>query len=310
MTDSILSSPFYRRTLLKVTVWMIVAVLLPINVSWATEAALKKTDSGENFVRYTLGDITILALRDGYVDMPTSRLRQVGNLPFETLPPQVDLVDGKLRLSVNAYLVIDGKRRILIDTGAGNAWDPTMGLLPQALAEAGFDPKDIDTVALTHTHLDHFAGLVANDGSDAFPNLQHLLVPTQEIPHFKGSARMRNLHDRAQGFEDGHAVSERVTAVHAPGHEVGHSGFLVTGSEGKVLIWGDIVHVPSLQFDFPAVSWELDGDQDLARATRRRIFALSAAPDTYVAGAHLDFPGVGKVLRSGGSFRYLTFDAL
>ncbi len=310
MSDRTFPSFLSRRALLKAGACLATSSLLPLGGAWAKEAPLKKTGAGENYVRYALGDLTILALRDGYVDMPPSRLRQPGNQPFGEVPPQVDLVEGKLRLSVNAYLIIDGDRHILIDTGAGNAWDPTMGLLPRALAEAGIDPGQIDTVALTHTHLDHFAGLVANDGSDAFPAMQQLLVPIQEIPHFKGSARMKNLHARAQGFEDGHAVSERVTAVHAPGHEVGHSGFMVQGVDARLLIWGDIVHVPSLQFDFPAVTWELDGDQDQARATRRRIFALAAAPDTYVAGAHLDFPGVGKVMKSGGSFRYLDFDSL
>ena len=271
---------------------------------------MKQTGAGENFVRYILGDLTIVALRDGYVDMPPSRLRQKGNQPFDKLPPQVELVDGQLRLSVNAFLVIDGDRHILIDAGAGNAWDPTMGLLPQALGEAGVALADIDTFALTHTHLDHVAGLVANDGADLLPNLQQLLVPVQEVPHFKGSARLANLHDRVQGFADGHAVSDSVVSVHAPGHEVGHSGFMVTTSAGRIFVWGDIVHVPSIQFDHPVLAWELDGNQDEARATRMRMLALAAGPNTYVAGSHLDFPGVGKVMKSGGSFRYLPFDKL
>lgn len=299
-----------RRDLLKLAACMAAASFLPNRAVRAQESAMKKTAAGANFVRYALGDLTIVALRDGYVDMPPSRLRQQGNRPFEKLPPQVTLVDGKLRLSVNAFLIIDGKRRILVDAGAGNAWDPTMGLLPRALEEAGVDVASIDTFALTHTHLDHVAGLVADDGSDLLPNLQYLWVPEQEVPHFKGSARLASLHSRVQGFADGHAVSDNVVSVHAPGHEVGHSGFMVSSTAGKLLIWGDIVHVPSIQFDHPALTWEFDGNQDQARETRMRMLALAAAPDTYVAGAHLDFPGVGKVMKSGGSFRYLSFDAL
>ena len=68
---------------------------------------MKKLDSGINYVRYAIGELHVVALRDGYVDMPASRLRQAGDRRFGSdLPAQVELVDGRLRLSVNAFLVI------------------------------------------------------------------------------------------------------------------------------------------------------------------------------------------------------------
>jgi glyoxylase-like metal-dependent hydrolase (beta-lactamase superfamily II) len=70
------------------------------------------------------------------------------------------------------------------------------------------------------------------------------------------------------------------------------------------VVWGDIVHVPSLQFDRPEIAWEFDADQDQARASRLRIMALAADNRDYVAGAHLDSPGVGRVSRFGNSFRF------
>src|SRR5262245_16110384 len=146
---------------------------------------MKRLDSGANYARFELGDLTVVALRDGYVDMPPSRLRQAGDRPFGTdLPEQVRLVDGNLRLSVNAFLILDGVQRILIDAGAANAWEPTMGSLLGALEEAGVARGDVTTVAFTHTHLDHINGIVAADGSDAFPNLARLFVPREEIPLF------------------------------------------------------------------------------------------------------------------------------
>src|ERR1044072_8495220 len=142
------------------------------------DAAMKKLDSGNNYARYAIGEIRVVALRDGYGDMPPSRLRQAGDRPFGAdLPEQVKLVDGMLRLSVNAFLIMDGEQRILIDAGAANAWEPTMGSLLGALAEAGVERGDVTTVAFTHTHLDHINGIVAADVSDAFPDLDRLLVP-------------------------------------------------------------------------------------------------------------------------------------
>src|SRR4249919_2868047 len=109
---------------------------------------MKLLDSGNNSARYSIGELTVVALRDGHVDMPASRLRQAGDRPFGAdLPDQVNLVDGKLRLSVNAFLIIDGAHRILIDAGAANAWESTMGSLLGALEEAGLGRGDVTTVA-------------------------------------------------------------------------------------------------------------------------------------------------------------------
>jgi glyoxylase-like metal-dependent hydrolase (beta-lactamase superfamily II) len=266
---------------------------------------MKKLDSGSDYARYVLGEITVIALRDGYVDMPPSRLRQAGDRPFGTdLPAQVDLVAGMLRLSVNAFLIIDRGQHILIDTGAANAWEPTMGLLPRALSEAGVVPEKITTVAVTHTHADHVHGLVAADGTDAFPNLNRLLIPQEEISMFDSIDRLARFRHRRLPLGDGFKLSSGVTTLAAHGHEVGHTAFEISSAGDTLLIWGDIVHVPSIQFARPELAWEYDADQDQARSTRERMMRLAAQPNYFVAGAHLEFPGIGKVAESDGAFRY------
>ena len=266
---------------------------------------MKKLDSGNDYVRYALGELTVVALRDGYVDMPPSRLRQPGDRPFESdLPSQVKLVDGRLRLSVNAFLVIDADQYIMIDTGAANAWEPTMGSLLRALDEAEVARDKISTVAVTHTHEDHINGLVAADGSDAFPNLDRLFVPKEEIPLFDSEARLARFRERRLPLEEGFKLSPSVTAVQAHGHEVGHTAFEVSSAGDTLLIWGDIVHVPSIQFSRPELTWEFDADQVQARSTRQKLLRQLVQPNFFVAGAHLDFPGVGTVSESDGAFCY------
>jgi len=266
---------------------------------------MKKLDAGKNHARYRIGELTVVALRDGYLDMPTSRLRQAGDRPFVAdLPGEVELVDGKLRLSVNAFLVIDRDEHILIDTGAANAWLPTMGGLLEALAEAGVARDSIGTVALTHTHEDHVLGLVAADGSDAFPNLERLFVPQEEIAMFDGFERLARFRERRLPIAAGFKVSADVTAVQADGHEAGHTAYEVTGAADTLLIWGDIVHVPSIQFARPELTWEFDADQERARSTRQGLLRRAARPNSFVAGAHLDFPGIGTVAEFGTGFRY------
>ena len=75
------------------------------------------------------------------------------------------------------------------------------------------------------------------------------------------------------------------------------------GNDG-VLIWGDVVHLPAVQVPRPDAVLIFDVDPQAARATRQRIFDRIAAERLRVAGAHLDFPGFGTIVRHGGGFRF------
>jgi glyoxylase-like metal-dependent hydrolase (beta-lactamase superfamily II) len=265
---------------------------------------MRRVDAGSDYVRYALGEIEVIALRDGYVDMPPTRLRGIGGRPLGAdLPQAVELVAGNLRLSVNAFLVIDDGQHVLIDTGAANSWEPTMGSLLRALAEAGVDRADIRTVAVTHTHEDHVHGLVASDGTDAFPNLERLYVPSGELATFDRIERLDRYRSRRSPVQGGVTIGPQVTAVQTHGHAPGHTAYEVTSATGDtLLIWGDIVHVPSIQFARPEITWEYDADQDEARATRADVLRRVSGPGRYVAGAHLEFPGVGRVTESGPTY--------
>jgi glyoxylase-like metal-dependent hydrolase (beta-lactamase superfamily II) len=269
---------------------------------------MERITSGDYHTCYKLGALTITSLRDGYVDMPITRLRQPGNKIFDSdLPPQVCLVDGGLRLSVNAFAIDDGTTVTLIDTGAANAWHPTMGFLPEALREASIDIDRIRTVAFSHTHLDHINGLILPTGQDAFPRLSHLLVPKQELEIFRSQQRLERLHSQAMPLQGGQLLGTNIEAIATPGHEIGHTSFRVTSNGETILIWGDIVHVPSLQFARPEICWEFDADQEQARESRLHTMALAADNRYYIAGAHLDSPGVGRISRLENRF---SFDPL
>ncbi|MEJ1117112.1 MBL fold metallo-hydrolase [Phyllobacterium sp. CCNWLW109] len=269
-----------------------------------TGQAIKVEAKGRNFVRYKFGDLTLIALRDGYVDMPPTRLRQGGGQAYDHPPSAVPLVDGMLRLSVNAYLIIEQDLHFLIDTGASNSWEPSMGRLLDALAAADVSRDKITNIALTHTHTDHVNGLVAPDGSGAFPKAERIFVGLEEAPIFDTSNRLARFRERLVPIDNNFPISDRITAVRAAGHSIAHTAFEVEAGEERLLVWGDIIHVPSAQFSRPELTWELDGDQGNAMETRLRILDRVSKPNFYVAGAHLDFPGVGRVQKRGNSFHF------
>ncbi|MBI1384765.1 MAG: MBL fold metallo-hydrolase [Rhizobiales bacterium] len=266
---------------------------------------MRRIRSGRHHTRFEFGTLTMTSLCDGFVDMPTSRLRRIGDRVFgDDLPPRVRLVDGNLRLSVNAFALDDGGDVVLFDTGAADVWHPSMGRLPDAVREAGIEPERVRTVAFTHTHLDHIHGLILPGGNVAFPRLSRLLVPRAEMDMFRAVVRLERFHDMAEAFDDGDEIARNVNAIAAPGHEVGHTCFRATSAGETVLIWGDIIHVPSIQFEQPDIAWEFDRDQTLARASRIEVMSLAADNDFLITGAHLDAPGVGRIIRSGAGFSF------
>ncbi|MFE4862602.1 MBL fold metallo-hydrolase [Streptomyces sp. NPDC056670] len=267
---------------------------------------MKLISQGSLHAAFAFGELTVVSLRDGYVDMPPTRLRDEHGCTLDHVPASVPLADGNLRLSVNAFLVTDGTKSVLIDTGASNAWHPTMGYLMDALAEAGIAREDITDVAITHKHEDHVNGLIAPDGSQAFPRLRRVWIGTGDSDVFTG--RLEPLRDRVVPITDRVAINEHVTAVPAPGHTPGHTIYEVRSSAGLLIAWGDTVHVPTVQFEQPTVSWELDDEQPQARRSRLAILDRLAAPDYFVAGAHLDSPGIGHVIRNGTGYtlEYVT----
>jgi glyoxylase-like metal-dependent hydrolase (beta-lactamase superfamily II) len=84
--------------------------------------------------------------------------------------------------ALRCFLIEDGKRLILVDTGIGNKQDAKFfshyelhgeQSLDDSLKEKGFSKEDITDVFLTHLHFDHCGGAIIRDGKQllpAFPN--------------------------------------------------------------------------------------------------------------------------------------------
>jgi glyoxylase-like metal-dependent hydrolase (beta-lactamase superfamily II) len=243
-----------------------------------------------------LGDLTVTMLLDGETTMPADCLQ--GPEGFQLGPE--DLVGGRLPLPVRAFLVQGPAGSLLIDAGAGRAWHKGLGRLGAALAEAGSGPQEVDLVALTHTHIDHLSGLVDADGGLTFPNAERVFVATEELMAFRDEPRMIPALARLMPLEQGDGPLPGVVAVNAPGHSPGHMAFLV---DGRLLIWGDLVHHPR-QFAQPGVTWKFDEDPDQARATRAALFERVLDEGWLVAGSHLPYPGIGRLEREGDAYAF------
>ncbi len=267
-----------------------------------------------------VGDIVVTALNDGQFDgafdwlvgVEAAEATRLHEAAFRAVPP---------RVTVNAFLVRLRDRLVLVDGGCGSGMGPDMGRLAGHLAAIGIAPGDVDAVLATHLHPDHVGGLVDAEGRAVFPNAE--LIVHEAEPRFWGDeAVLAGATDDNRGFVllaratmaaygnrmrqvSGGEVLPGISLVPEPGHTPGHSGWMIASGGGSLLIWGDVVHMPGVQFARPqaGIGFDIDGAQ--AIATRQRIMDMAATDRLRVAGMHLDFPAFGHVARAGEGYAFV-----
>ena len=267
-----------------------------------------------------VGDIVVTALSDGFFITEREMTR---NLAREELAQALAAsFRDTVIFSVNAFLIRAGGRTALLETGSGNYLGPTLGHLIGNVQAAGVMPAEVDTVLLTHMHPDHSAGLTdMTTGARNFPNAE-LVVHENEPRHWYDDAKMaaasdlyKHLHfqmtreqtqpylDRMRTFVKGE-VFPGVTAIPSHGHTPGHTAFLIESRNERLLVWGDTIHIPEVQFARPEIAMVPDTDPDAAVASRRRILDMAASERLLVTGMHMHFPGFGHVARERDAFRF------
>ena len=209
-----------------------------------------------------------------------------------------------------------GKNTVLVDTGAGPSADPSKGRLLDNLAKVGVSPEQVDTVILTHGHLDHIGGTMADDGKPAFPNakyvvaraewdfwssahpnLEPLAVDAQEwidIAHKK----LLVLRDRVELVDHDGEIRPGISVIIAPGHTPGHMLVQVASKGERLLYVADLVLSP-VALEHPGWHSKYELDPVAADAQFRRIAAMAAKDNLLVHAMHFAYPGLGHITTEG-----------
>jgi glyoxylase-like metal-dependent hydrolase (beta-lactamase superfamily II) len=217
---------------------------------------------------------------------------------------------GQCRMNFGCYLLTDGDSTIMIDAGIGDIdrEGMTAGLMPQAVDALGVSRDSVETVVYSHMHYDHIGGS-SRDGRIVFPNARHVF-------HEKEWEHWKNLHDEfgraardimrplldanlVDFIDSDSEVIPGVTAVETFGHTPGHLSVSVVSDGTRTLIGGDLSNHP-FQVEHPHWSLPVDGDHQLAGATRDRVFeSIKDTGTTFLAG-HYPMPGVGAIVTDDG----------
>lgn len=285
------------------------------------------TSQAPGYYRTMVGDMEVVALYDGHFDIPNKTFKGIDEKNIQSLLARrfVETRAG-VRTAINAFLINTGKNLVLIDTGAADCFNSDMGHLADNLRASGYKPEQVDTVLLTHLHPEHACGLTRN-GKMAFPNAA-VYVSHYESDYWLDEENAKQVSDANLAFfkKAQDAVAPYVAAgkfktfgldetlvpdvgiVSTPGHTPGHTSYLFTSGDQRLLVWGDIVHSHAIQFVYPDVTLEYDMDAKQSIAARKKVFGSVTKENLWVAGAHLPFPGLGHMSYDGERYRWIAVE--
>ena len=280
------------------------------------------------FYRHKLGAFEVTVVSDGILTLEAGIFAGDAAGAEKLLRDAHVTNKNAIPTPLNVWLINTGDKLVLVDTGGGASFAPTVGRLPKHLAAAGVDPAAVDAVIISHMHPDHIPGLLAADGRMLFPNAtvhvhgdEYAFWMSDEM-RGKTPEQFRVFFDMArtaikpymdggkvQMCKDGTQFAPGITAAALPGHTPGHTMVRVSSGGDDLLIFGDIVHCAALQFADPERSVAFDCDPPLALANRKKVLDMVATDRLLFTGGHLPFPALGHATRTGGGYAYVPLIA-
>ncbi|SJN54316.1 putative quorum-quenching lactonase YtnP [Vibrio ruber DSM 16370] len=303
--------------------WIISFMLV---ASFANASTYLDAQQAPGYYRIKLGKLLVTAVSDGTVNVPFDKILTHTSKKSIHQALQSAYLQSPVETSINTFVIDDGKQQILVDAGAGDLFGDLGGHLLSNLAAAGYPAESIDAVLLTHIHADHSGG-VSRNGHLAFPNAtvyvdQHdadFWLNEKNISHVEADQRhtfadtqktVGPVKDAGKltTFQAPVALFPGIQAIPAPGHTPGSVIYKVSSAGKNLVLWGDIIHIKTIQLPSPSVAIHFDVNQQKAVETRKKVLQQVVKEGDLVAAAHISFPGFGHVVKAQRGYRWLPVE--
>ena len=259
-----------------------------------------------------VGEANIYSVSDG--NMTFSRDTFFNGLSQDDWKSYSDYQGSEFAMNVGSFIISTHESTVLVDTGLGKLdhqiKQPTRETLLPEINEAGFSPKDVDTVFITHLHLDHVGTNMTDTPSGwipTFPNARYMvsredwslftrLSNSEAFSYIR--QQVQPLMDKGilELFDGETKVSGEITTLPTPGHTPGHSSLLISSEGQKAVIVGDAAHIPP-QAQETQWSPSPDRDKELSAKSRAMVMDLIEREHALLASGHFPSPGFGNLVR-------------
>ena len=263
-------------------------------------------------LRWDVGDAAVI--RVGELDATSALQGLIPDLDradvsrASWLTPRYIDETGRLKGSVQAFVVLIAGKVIIVDPGVGNGksrtavpgWNDLHTDFLDRLASTGVQPSEVDYVVNTHLHFDHVGWhtrLVDGVWQPTFPAARYVMS-ANEFGYWQASPK-HEIEDQLAGFADSvapvhdaglvdlvsddHVVSDGVRIVPSPGHTPYHVSVVIESRGQTAVITGDVMHHPC-QIAYPHWGAASDFNPDQARASRSDLVERVADTARWLLG--------------------------
>jgi glyoxylase-like metal-dependent hydrolase (beta-lactamase superfamily II) len=293
----------------------------------AGAAAVATNTATPGVYRYKIGSYELTALYDGIWYRPIDD-KFIVNAPFAEVEHALDaafMPHDKLATPFTTLIVNTGKNVVLLDTGTGGQIAPSAGALRDNLAAAGINPKEVDTIVISHFHPDHINGIKDKDNALIFPRAE-IMVPAAEWAYWMDDGNLNaapadlkvvflnqrriftDIAKQVTQFEPGKEVAPGIVTIPAAGHTPGHTVFAIHSGDQSLLVLSDTAQHPAVFARHPDWQASFDIDGAAAVATRKTLFDRAAADRMLVTGYHFPFPACGHLIKTATGYEHVPVE--
>lgn len=322
-----------RRELIKNGLLAGTLSFVPFSGVFAEEKKIteKNKEDLSGFKKIQLGDLQLFILTDGYIHetnlnsfAPRGNLSELKAILKDSFRSE-DFID----MAMNILLVKTKNRLILMDTGMGIFADERTGFLLRSLQKAGFSPKDITEVFISHAHPDHIGGAVDKENNLVFPNADIFISKVEydfwksaSVKDFSNSGLktqpdllnqiipavqniLKTIRPKIKFYDLNNTLYDHFNFQLAPGHTPGLTVTTISSGNEKLMYVADLIHSDVILFRHPEWGYFGDTDLDIAAASRKNLLQQLAETKTRAFAYHLPWPGLGFTKKSGAAFEWI-----